>query len=212
MIAVETMMVSYKQFGFVSSALPAHKNAISDVRGPERREQFMLLASHTGQRTAARRFCLEQKADSLLRERKSRFSQAGDLVMDLFCKHLLRSSGVLQSLRHRLFVRPEQDPECFSLARKVFLRQFLKADLSAGTDMSNSREGVEAAEVMARVVPKVATADWLLIFAGSTTPVSLPSYRRAGWSRLALAGREVCWYAFNASGTLLGRIVVQPDE
>lgn len=51
--------------------------------------------------------------------------------------------------RQRVSAKREPDPDCFRLAREVLLRQFAKATLDAGTDVSLSGEQAGAAEVVA---------------------------------------------------------------
>lgn len=59
-------MVHYGQFGFVSSTFAVYENVISNVRGPERSDRTLKLASQTTVKKAARRFYPEHKQYYLL--------------------------------------------------------------------------------------------------------------------------------------------------
>lgn len=92
--------MNYKQFGFVRSAFPAYKNVISDVRGPERGERVMRVATKSRKAGAARRLCPEQRSNSLLRELVSGFSQPEDLVVDLFAREFSTAVARFTVPRH----------------------------------------------------------------------------------------------------------------
>lgn len=62
---------------------------------------------------------------------------------------------------HGVFVGCEPDPKCFRRAKVVLLRQFSKALLCAGTDLSLSGEGTKASHVFAGLAPELAAADLL---------------------------------------------------
>lgn len=89
------------------------------------------------------------------------FSPSGDLFVDHFAFTFSTAKTSFTVLDQRVLVGCEPNSECFSLATEILVRQVVKADLDGGTDLNLRREDTETAEVVARLVPKVAAADQL---------------------------------------------------
>lgn len=114
--------------------------------------KLKVSASHTGERRAPNRLRPEQKSYSLLQELAFCFSKPGDLAVDRFAGIFSTGVKCFTVPCHRVLVGCELDPKCFRLTKEVLLRQFLKAALNAGTEVSLSRERAEAAEVVCSIM------------------------------------------------------------
>lgn len=135
-----------------SPTFPGYKNAFSDIRGPERGEQTMIPAFHTGDGNATRRLRPKRNSYSLLRRLVPCSSQpedpAGDLSTDTFSEAVSRFTAV----HHWASGECEHSLKRLCLAKEVLVRQSAKAAIDAGTEASLSGDGAKAAEVVTELM------------------------------------------------------------
>ena len=119
-------MVNYRNFNMVPSRFRAHENVIDNVRGPAYHEALRLAPSSGGQGKWVRP---EQKGRGLLQELILRYSQPGDIVVDLFAGTLSAAMACvsLPMGQHRLAVCSERDPLVVELAMPRLRAEFVYA-------------------------------------------------------------------------------------
>lgn len=117
--AEEVKMVNYKGFNHVNSTMQGYRNVIDNIKPLLPGERLMIELNGTS--TALR---WEQKPLALLKELISRFSQPGDIVMDIFAGTFSTAIACFQLQNPRMFVGCEDDLTCFRVAREHVLRKF----------------------------------------------------------------------------------------
>ena len=126
------LMVNYKCFNYVPSQYPATRNIINNVMALVPGERHMVKSGDT-----SRMLRPEQKCVSLLKELISRFSQAGDIVVDPFagtfstaiaCFTLDKDNGA------RRFIGCEKDAVCFEHAKKKVIERYAGAIVNKQVD------------------------------------------------------------------------------
>lgn len=170
----EENMVNYKSFCYVRSSFPAYKNVIDHVMAPAPGERVFSAAPGGGKKALLLR--PEQKPVALLMELVSRFSNPGDIVVDLFAGTFSTAIACFRVPQHRLFVGCESDEHCFKAARAHVLREFAAVVTEGRSDIALNAESMPAAEIVAAAAQRPAAAcsysrKWLV-------PDGLPPYQQ----------------------------------
>ena len=171
----EAKMVNYENFNFVRSAYPAYKNVINNVPRLAPREQVRTRREVQGEHrhsTVALR--AEQKSLPLLMELVSRFTQPGDLVVDLFAGTFSSAAACFSLKEHRRFAGCESDPKCNEVAIPFIIRKLAAVLCSGNTDLVVSPQVLAAAAKIFAQDPSTAViADdkWV-------APNGLPPFQR----------------------------------
>lgn len=87
-LVAEEKTVSFSQFGFAGFGLSGWKNVTSDVWARKCSECMTVAATESGKVRSSRPLRSEQKANYLLRERVSSFSQSAILLLACLHEHL----------------------------------------------------------------------------------------------------------------------------
>lgn len=126
--AAEKTMVNYHSFNYVQSTFPGFKNVINNVPALLPGEQVRVpRAVPDGEPPKTQALRPEQKPLALLKELICRFSQQGDLVVDLFSGTFSTAVAAFSLPQHRRFVGCELDTVCFQHAADSTLRRFASA-------------------------------------------------------------------------------------
>lgn len=129
----EAKMVNYKTFNYINSNFGGTKNVIDNIPVVAGREALVekVAVSITDEEdpdfgrvsTRARRVRPEQKSVHLMKELVSRFSQGGDIVVDLFAGTFSLAFACFQLPQHRVFAGCELDEDCYDQAKNHFTTQ-----------------------------------------------------------------------------------------
>ena len=129
----EKQMVNYIPFNHVKSSFQGYRNVIDKVKGPLPGEQIRVSSGSSGRTKALRN---EQKPLALLKELICRFSQPGDLVVDLFSGSFSTALACLQLEHRRRFVGCEQDNACFDTARDFITKRFAECIVEGNSNFN----------------------------------------------------------------------------
>ena len=171
--AEEERMVNYRQFNYVVSSYPAYKNVLNNVPRLLPREQIRVPNPGNGG-TTTKALRPEQKSLDLLKELISRFSQPGDLVVDMFAGTFATALACLQLPKHRCFVGCEPDDGCFQVAFEHTVKRVADVLNTRGaTDIPLSEDGAALAKLISGQSPAPPTRDprW-------NAPEGMPPYQR----------------------------------
>ena len=130
----EEKMVNYKPFGFVESQYSAVKNAIDNVPGLAPGEG---VPHKEPPETGSRLLRPEQKPLPLLKELISRYSQPGDIVVDLFAGTFSTAIACFSLPQHRTFAGCEKDKRVMDTVKQHVQDRFAQfiSDPNSVTDM-----------------------------------------------------------------------------
>lgn len=167
---MEEQMVNYRSFNYVKSSFQGFRNVIDRVRGPLPGEQVRVPSGSSGGTKALRN---EQKPLALLKELVSRFSQPGDIVVDLFSGTFSTAVACFQLEKHRRFVGCEQDTNCFEIARDFVTKRFAESIVDGINDIDTPASiKLKAVELGKRkVLKKSGDPKWY-------APAGLPPFQR----------------------------------
>lgn len=164
----EAEVVNYSNFNYVQSDYPGHKNVINNVRGLEAGEQVRIKDEDAEKVVSLRN---EQKPVSLLKELISRFSQPGDLVVDLFGGTFSTAVACFSLRQHRRFLGCELDKRCFDHAFNHVCVQFAQAVCDEGGNLEVPDEVKEAAKAVKAIKKKRRPdGNW-------EAPIGMPQYQ-----------------------------------
>lgn len=140
--AEKRSMVNYKNFNYVASTYPAYRNVIDNCKGLLPSESIRVQKSDNSGTANLRS---EQKPLSVLKELISRFSQPGDIVVDLFSGTFATALACFDIPEHRQFVGCEKDNNCYSHATKHVFKCISRIISERKTDMHFSPALLDAA-------------------------------------------------------------------
>ena len=135
-------MVNYKNFNYVASTYPAHRNVTDNCKGLLPSESIRVQKSDNSGTADLRS---EQNPQSVLKELISRFSQLGEIVVDLFSETSATSLACFVILKHRQVVGCEKDKNCYSHATKHVFKCISRIISERKTDMHFSPTLLDAA-------------------------------------------------------------------
>ena len=168
--STEATMVSYTAFNHVKSSFQGFRNVIDKVKGLLPGEQVRVPRSDGSGTTKALRN--EQKPLALLKELICRFSQPGDIVVDMFSGTFSTAVACFQLKERRRFVGCEQDMVCFDVARDAVTKRFAERITEGADDISHSSSVYRYAEELMKrnVIKKMGDPKWF-------APKGLPSFQ-----------------------------------
>jgi len=166
----ELAMVNYVNFNYVASNYPGFKNVVNNVNRLLPGEQVRVPKVGSDATCALRP---EQKSLALLKELIARFSQPGDLVVDLFAGTFSAAIACFSLPNHRRFVGCELDPACYSHSAERVLRRFATATSLPTTDIVLADEDLAAASDIHQhyEAPRIQDPKWC-------APKGLPQYQQ----------------------------------
>lgn len=161
LFAQEKMRAICKQFVSANLVFLGCKSIVGDTGSLERGKQTRVLALRTRKGKAAIGLGLKQKSYSLLRELLYCFSHPETFVLDRSGDFFPAVVAGFTATCHRLFVGCEPNFKCFGLPKDGLLKEFDKAALGADMNVILVGKKSAIADVVAELVPKVATFDLL---------------------------------------------------
>lgn len=141
--AEEEKMVNYRNFNHVLCTYPAYTNVINNVMDLLPGEKLMARQADSKSMRALRP---EQKSLALLMELISRFSNPGDIVIDLFGGTFSCANACMSLKQPRRFAGCEKDSECFRIAQDNVLRYFAQGAVENKSAFNMETKGVLAAK------------------------------------------------------------------
>lgn len=172
--AEEAAMVNYRPFNYVASTFPGFKNVITNINRLLPGEQLRVpKLDEGGNVSGSSPLRSEQKPVALMKELISRFSQPGDIVVDLFAGTFSCAVACFELPQHRSFVGIEKDDHCCSHASDHVVKRFATAIATKSTDIVLDAEGLGAASALHGLcdTPMVRDPKWC-------APPGLPPYQR----------------------------------
>lgn len=139
----EMRMINYHGFNHVKSTMQGYRNVIDKIKGLVRGEQVTYFNYESKEWRPIR---FEQKPIALLKELICRFSQPGDIVIDLFAGTFSTAIACFQLKDHRRFIGCEKDHDCFDVSRDNVVRRFSEMLLSGNGDIKMNENELDLAK------------------------------------------------------------------
>lgn len=133
-------MVNYENFNFIPSRYPAYHAIIDQVPPMSYGETLLWNVRNSEGITTRKKVRPEQKCRALLKELICRFSQPGDLVVDLFAGTFSTAMACMELPKHRIFVGCEDEKACFEHAKHAAIVRFASIIREGNTSLEKNQE------------------------------------------------------------------------
>lgn len=170
-------MVSWTGQGYIPSSFPAHTNVMNNVPALSVGERFYRTDSKGASSSKGNRPQMlrpEQKSVLLLKELIARFSNPGDIVVDLFGGTFSTAIAALTLPDMRIFVGGDSDAACTLHAQMRCLSAFAK--VVTRLDSDTTRDSIAQTEVSLTEELRSAANKYLDRYSSSSQPIP-------GWSK-----------------------------
>lgn len=156
----EASMINLRGFNHVRCTLQGFRNVIDNVSGLLPGEQVRYFNHEYDEWKAIR---CEQKSIALMKELVCRFTQPGDIVLDLFGGTFSTGIACFQIDQHRRFIGCEKERDCFEISRDNVVRRFSEMLIHGSSDIKMTEEVMKVANeiVCSESFKEVARPNWV---------------------------------------------------